>query len=71
MGFQSSPVANDGCNAAGSRDLTRQAIEFQSSPVANDGCNVADDLVRGVPAMFQSSPVANDGCNIVGFLSSD
>ncbi len=57
--FQSSPVANDGCNTMLPVTLT----QFQSSPVANDGCNVLIRLTSLCFLAFQSSPVANDGCN--------
>ncbi len=68
--FQSSPVANDGCNFV---MVAPHAIptRFQSSPVANDGCNVwTARLTSSAWSSFNPHPSRTTGATTVAFMHS-
>ena len=63
MGFQSSPVPEDGCNhSVGCHD--GRDVRFNPHPSRRTG---ATPTKKGFapPGQFQSSPVPEDGCNFV------
>jgi len=64
MGFQSSPVPEDGCNSP-TKQPRRRGDCFNPHPSRRTGATSVC-LPRGVPIQFQSSPVPEDGCNQLG-----